>query len=393
MSPLPAEAGILIVGGGVVGVALAGFLAEEGREVVLVDAGAPAGSNSNAGSLHAQMQSRFMRIYPDQVPVLESTLHLYPKAIAFWHELESLLDADFGMSMHGGLMVAETDEQLEFLRYKAGRERAFGLDSEIVDRAELDRLAPYLGPAVVGAEFCANEGKLNPLRANAALRNRAIDKGAVLIDNVTIDRVEPRDSGFTVQTSAGPVRAGAVVIAAASGSRALCGALDVPVPVSPEALHVNITEPADPFIPHLVQHADRPITLKQFASGHVVIGGGWPARVTGPNDLPMVELASIVGNATLAQHIVPDVSGLHIIRTWAGINTVTDGKSILGPVEAVPGLYVAIPGDAGYTLGPLAARLVADCVLGRAPSEDMRNFSPARFAGAMKEPVSAAARP
>jgi glycine/D-amino acid oxidase-like deaminating enzyme len=63
--PFPSETGIAIVGGGVLGMCVAGFLAENGRDVVLLDSGGPAGSNANAGSLHVQMQSRFMRIYPE----------------------------------------------------------------------------------------------------------------------------------------------------------------------------------------------------------------------------------------------------------------------------------------------------------------------------------------
>jgi glycine/D-amino acid oxidase-like deaminating enzyme len=61
------------------------------------------------------------------------------------------------------------------------------------------------------------------------------------------------------------------------------------------------------------------------------------------------------------------------------VNTVVDGAGVLGPVAAVPDLYIAIPGDAGYTLGPLSARLVADCVLHREPAEDLTPFSPDRF--------------
>ena len=44
---------------------------------------------------------------------------------------------------------------------------------------------------------------------------------------------------------------------------------------------MNITEATEPLIHHMVQHADRPITLKQLAAGMVVIGGGWPATLAG----------------------------------------------------------------------------------------------------------------
>jgi len=149
--------------------------------------------------------------------------------------------------------------------------------------------------------------------------------------------------------------------------------------VSPEPLHMNITEPTGPLIGHLVQHADRPITLKQLGTGQVVIGGGWPARLAGDERWPTVELASIVGNATLAQHIMPSLGDLRIIRCWAGINTTVDGRAVLGPCGGVPGLHIAIPGDAGYTLGPLCARLVADAMLGRRPAVDLAPYSPDRF--------------
>ena len=139
--------------------------------------------------------------------------------------------------------------------------------------------------------------------------------------------------------------------------------------------------PGTPLIKHLVQHADRPITLKQLAAGQVVIGGGWPARLAGPDAFPTVDLSSLVGNVTLAQHLVPRIGRLRLIRTWAGVNTTVDGRAVLGGISGVPGVIFAIPGDAGYTLGPLCARIAADLALGRAPSVDAAPYTPERFNG------------
>ena len=98
---------IAIIGGGILGSVLAGFLAEAGEEVTLIDGGGPGGSSANAGSLHVQMQSRFMRLYPEHVPGMERQLPLYPRAVRFWKALEEKLGADFDLKMKGGLMVAE----------------------------------------------------------------------------------------------------------------------------------------------------------------------------------------------------------------------------------------------------------------------------------------------
>ena len=87
----------------------------------------------------------------------------------------------------------------------------------------------------------------------------------------------------------------------------------------------------------------------------------------------------IAGNLHLARHLVPAIGGLQVQRTWAGVNTLVDLVSVLGPVESLPGLYFAVPGDAGFTLGPYCARLVADAILGHSPDFPLDRFSIARF--------------
>jgi glycine/D-amino acid oxidase-like deaminating enzyme len=65
------------------------------------------------------------------------------------------------------------------------------------------------------------------------------------------------------------------------------------------------------------------------------------------------------------------------------VNTTVDGRCVLGEVPGRPGLFTAVPGDAGYTLGPLVGRLAAGAVLGRRDLDfDIAPFSPGRFAGA-----------
>ena len=58
------EIAIAVIGGGIVGSSLGGFLAAEGAEVVVIDAGYAGGTTANAGSLHVQMQSVFLERYP-----------------------------------------------------------------------------------------------------------------------------------------------------------------------------------------------------------------------------------------------------------------------------------------------------------------------------------------
>ena len=113
-------------------------------------------------------------------------------------------------------------------------------------------------------------------------------------------------------------------------------ALFAALPARAEPLHMNITEAAEPIMSHLVQHASRPITLKQLGSGHVVIGGGWPAGAGDAQEPPQVLSDSVLGNVALAGEIVPRVSNLRLLRTWAGINPLVDLLSVLGELPNEP---------------------------------------------------------
>lgn len=369
---------VLVVGGGIVGTVAAIELAEAGARVGIVDAGINAGSNANAGSLHVQMQSRFMRLYPDQVPNVEASLPFYRAAADDWVALEAR-HGSFELVRKGGLMLAEGPEQLAFLEAKARREAAQGLDVEILDRAALDRIAPWLGEQIVGAELCRDEGKLNPLVANARLRARAEALGIVRHTD-RILRIDPETSGVTAHSASAAYPADQVLVAAAWGAGDIVRGLGVTIPTVAEPLHMNITEPGRVVIQHLVQHAERSITLKQFGSGQIVVGGGWPARGRGDEMPPEVMAGSFLGNVALAARLVPSIGGLRVIRTWAGMNTTMDGASVVGRLPVAPRVVMALPGDAGYTLGPLVGRMAAAIALDRTPPFDPGRFSPARFA-------------
>ncbi|PWS37325.1 hypothetical protein DFH01_10780 [Falsiroseomonas bella] len=380
---MPREAEIAIIGAGIVGLCAALELARDGAEVVVLDdAARHAGTVANAGSLHVQMQSRFIRMYPDQVPGLERSLPLYVAAARRWAELEAELGTGFELKASGGLMVAETPESYEFLARKCERENRLGLTVEMLGRAELARIAPYLGEAVIGAEFCAEEGKLNPLLANQAVRRALLAVGGLLLPESRVARIERDGAAWLLHHAGGTLRAGRVVIAAGAGTGALLAPLGLDVPTVAEPLHMNVTEATAPLIGHLVQHAERMITLKQLAAGQCVIGGGWPARLAGAEQHPTVEASSLIGNLRLASHIVPRLARLRLIRTWAGVNTTCDGQNILGEAPGLPGLFLAVPGDAGYTLGPLVGRLAAAALQGRDGGFDIAPFSAARFRAA-----------
>ena len=170
------EAAVVVIGGGVVGACLAHELVAGGEDVLVVerdDVNLQA-SGANAGSLHVQLLSFD---FGDKAEAgggpAAATLPLGPWAVSLWQELAERCGKDFEIRITGGLMVAETDAGLDFLRRKAALERRHGLEAEILDRHDLRNLAPALGDGLIGAAYSPCEGKINPLVATYSVMRRA----------------------------------------------------------------------------------------------------------------------------------------------------------------------------------------------------------------------------
>ena len=373
------ECDYIVIGGGIVGGCISYYLSQNNKEVICIDSGAFSGSNSNAGSIHVQLQSRNFRLNPHLIDNLLENLPFYKEAVNAWDRLRLMLDVDFDLRVNGGLMVADNEEQLEFLYKKCQKEKAAGLDVEIMDSNKIKKIYPFLSNKVVGAEFCAHEGKLNPLVANKSLQEVSLRSGVKIMKCETVNHIEFKNNEYFIKTNLRDYFCETVIIAAGSGSGKLANFLNINIPTIAEPLHMNVTEKVSMFIPILIQHAERSITMKQIASGNIIIGGGWPARIEEETNKIKIKKDSLLGNLTTAVNLVPSIAKLRLYRTWGGINPITDGNSVLGNMKGHENVFFAIPGDAGYTLGPLCAEVIVDLINSKKNEFYSSKFSPERF--------------
>ena len=369
---------VLVIGGGVVGLSTALWLARDGADVLLVERGEAgmAASTANAGSLHVQLLSYDFgdHAIAGGGPAAD-TLPLGPRSIALWRQIAAEAGEGCGIRTEGGLMLAETEAELAWLRGKVGMEKARGIESHVVGANELRSLAPYLDTRFIGAAYCPAEGQIDPLRGTAALRCLVLRAGARLREGVEVQGIARADSGFAVATAAGAIRAGRVVNCAGPFAARIGAMLGVSLPVQGTVQQVIVTEAAAPAMRHLVAHASRHLSLKQGDGGHVLVGGGWPGMVDARH-FPRNLRRSMEGNLWIAGRVLPALAGLHAIRAWTGINVHIDRAPILGETPGLPGFFHAVTSN-GYTLGPVAGRMTADAVLGREPVPAA--FSLARF--------------
>lgn len=365
---LPSSTDVVVVGGGLVGCALAYYLAKTGTEVVVLERGElnREASGTNAGSFHFQIaihQLTGSDSAEDRERLLRDA-RLHVDAIHSWSSLERELNTNLGVHVTGGLMVAETKQELQILRSKHRIEQMAGLETEVLTGVDLERRAPYLAPDLAGASLCPQEGHANPLLVGPAYAARAISRGARIHTGaavVALDPIEgPGGYRFKVETSRGSVRAHRVVNAAGAWANEVAALSGIDLPVRREGLHVNVSEPREPMLTPMLQHIGRRLTLKQAANGTFIIGGGWPARREVSPTRYSIRWSSAAGNAAVALRVMPSLANVRITHMWAGVIVFTDDLApIIGEVRRLPGYYTCVV-STGFTLGPLLAEMLAE---------------------------------
>jgi sarcosine oxidase, subunit beta len=386
-----ADGRVLIIGGGLLGCALAWHLARGGARVVLAESAElnSGASGQNAGSLHFQLERRFLEHGAAATEHAAQIVALNAAAIEDWRGLERELDADLDVTMHGGLMVAETPAEVALLEDKCRRERAAGLPVRLIDASEARTLCPALAPDIVAAAFSPDEGHADPRWVTLAYARRAAASGASLRPGTRAAMLARSASG---QFEATLVTATAsthepferVVITAGAWSAEVGALLNLHLPLYPVALQMNVTERTGPVLRHLLQHVGQRLSMKQTRSGNLLIGGGWAARLArqeGRFDLssrPTLSRDALIGNLRVAARTVPAVGRLALLRSWTGVTAISaDQLPLVGEIPRMRGCYVAAGGSA-FTLGPTFARLLSSTLLGR-HEELLGPVSPARF--------------
>lgn len=373
-----AETDVLVIGGGIAGLMTAWYLAQDGADVMLVDArdfGTQA-SGANAGSIHLQIQYPEFAAYGEGwARAYAPCLRFLSAALALWQDLPERLGKDLDVRLAGGLVVANDPAQMRRIEAKARIEAEAGVTTEILGPAELQRIAPYLSRAAIGAGFCAREGKANPLRTTPALVAAAARAGARLESHTDVTGLTRENGGFRASTSRGEIRVGQVVNAAGAAAGRIAAMLGIALQIDGFPLQVTVTEPIAPIIPHLVYSAAGKLTLKQVANGGCIIGGGWPAQVR-PDGTLQADPASLTGNMAMAAQVAPVLAGASALRAWtAWVNGTPDWRPILGEAPGAPGFFLALFPWVGFSAGPMTARVTADLVLGRAPALPLDGIS------------------
>ncbi|MBD1551558.1 FAD-dependent oxidoreductase [Pseudomonas typographi] len=343
------QAEIVIVGGGLMGAALAWALAGLGHDVLVLDGGDldPRASRANLGLVWVSDKGVGQPDYA--ILSRDAALH-WP---AFAAVIQEETGIDLQLQQPGGFNFALSEQELEQLTANmatiADQTHGELCSYEILDREEVRVRLPHIGPGVVGASFCPYDGHVNSLRLFNALHLAMTKRGVDYRPQRPVELIEPTDDGFTVSGAWGAVRARKIILAAGLGNTRLAPMVGLYAPLVRSKGQVIVTEKCRPFFPSVSG------ALRQTGEGSVLIG---ESQETHTGSLAVNHSISAV-LAERAARVFPVIADLNVVRIWTGFRVKTpDGMPIYQQSETHPGAFVMLC-HSGVTLTALHALEIA----------------------------------
>lgn len=364
---------VAIVGGGVMGCALALRLAQRGVDVVVIERGIPGAEASSAAAGMLAPQTEADRPGPMLDLGLRSRA-LYP---AFADELLAATGIDIGYVRSGVLALALDEDAAGGLRARRTFHEAKGLAIESLSPADVVALEPGLTPELAFALRFPDEAQVNARSLARALSQAAAAAGARFLQGRYVRRVKT-DGGRVggVELDGELVAARTVVIAAGSWS-ALVEGSGVPTGVvRPARGQLVAIETRPPLFRHILSVHGRGYLVPRRDG--TVIAGSTVEMVGFRKEVTVSGLAEILG---LARTLVPALGDAPVTQSWSNFRPYTeDHLPVLGPT-AIDGLILATGHHRnGILLAPVTADALAELITTGRSSVDLSPYSVGRFA-------------
>ncbi|HEY6347959.1 MAG TPA: FAD-binding oxidoreductase [Candidatus Angelobacter sp.] len=351
---------VVIIGGGIVGSSIAYQLTAAGCRNVLVIERETAQGKGSTGKSMGGVRAQFA------TPV-NIQMSLY--SIPFYAKFEETMGHPSGYKPQGYLFVATQQSHLDYLRANFERQKALGLKTaQLVDAAYIIKMLPQLrSDDILGGSFCSTDGFVDPYSVMTGFTTKAIDQGATLWKNAEVIGISLDNHGVAaVKTTKGDVATRKVVNAAGAWAAQIAKLAGLELLVEPLRRMLVPSEPFNEF-PH-----SSPMVIDMSTGFHFRPEGrgfllAWndPEETTGfKTDFENSFIEKIL---TRAADRVPAFENLPINpkRAWAGLYEMTpDHHAVLGPVESVPGFFLA-NGFSGHGVmhAPATGKIVSDLVL------------------------------
>ena len=388
---------ILIIGGGIAGSSTAFNLAEQGRDVILLERGeiASEASGQNMGGLGGSGWGNN--------PNLLSYLTAGSVEIFKQVQIDMRYDIEFRLS--GTLTAIHTEEQYEYYQDDVAFQRNNGYEIELLSTREARAIEPEANGELPGYMYRPQRGQADPVKTTRAFAHAAEAAGATINTGQNVVSITPMSAGgYSIQTESSEFRCQTLVLATGAWCAPIGKMLGIEIPIIPirgqmwatdslpsRVLHTigstmssyawtksNGSDDVTP--PNLTHKNGRRLTRhlygRQRKNGEIIFGGD--RESLGYNTTP--DPTGIEVNHGHAAEVIPLVASLPIARTWAGLMPFSlDGSPIIGKIPIRDNLFIVSGlASSGFGRGPMAGKLAADYIHSGNMTHVLAEADPAR---------------
>jgi sarcosine oxidase subunit beta len=363
---LPKKADAIIIGGGVIGSSIAYHLAKRKIKAVLLERDNLASGASKACDGLVFLQSKKPGVH------LELALASKEK----FDHLRQELDFDIEYKNHGGMVVIETEQELQAMKRFVKKQQEIGLNVSLLDTNQARKMEPALSEKILGSTFSPLDGQVNPMLLTFAFIRAARKLGTKVLTHMEITGIKLKSGKVrSIITTTGQIYTDTIVNATGADAEGIGALVDLNIPIKPRRGQILVTEASPQFLgrgllsagyiaakfdPNLAKTHGVGISMDQTSSGNLLLGStrefvGFDKRTTYEG------ITNILRNTS---KIIPRLKNMHIIRSFAGLRPYTpDGLPILGKIQDIEGFIMAAghEGD-GMALSPITGELIAELI-------------------------------
>jgi sarcosine oxidase subunit beta len=367
---------VVIIGGGISGVAAAYELARNGVAVTLLEREELASMASGWTLAGVRQSGR----HPAELPLAAA-------AVARWTNLDRELEADTEYRQNGNLRLALSEEDVPTIRGVVEASTAAGIPVDYLETVrDIRAVAPALSDQLFCASFCPSDGHANPVKTVRAFAMAAKKHGADIRTGVEVTGIETaghRIGGVT--TSDGTMAADIVILAAGIYSPRLLKPLGLELPMQIRHVPVVQTVPAAPMLDQVIGIATGKFAGRQQVDGRLRLTlGGCPWSEGRVHDQYNVQptLEQVQETIGVSTRILPAIERLRVAQVWGGLLDMTpDALPVIERSPVVQGLIIAAGFSGhGFCLGPIIGQILANLAISGSVEFPIEQFQLSRFA-------------